>query len=446
MGMVRVLACSLVVLVVGCGRLNYATLDGGTDAGVEPGVDARADADADAGDAEVPPPCASDAQCGRCERCVMGRCEPVLGPVGGPFVELALGLEHACARGASGEVVCWGANDSAQLGDGTSMPSGTPVRVRLEDAMMMDVEALAIAAGGDATCAIVRPRGAMLGSGALVCWGSNERGQIGSGGMGPQFTPLRVGLADDWISVGVGLGHACGVHASGVAQCWGEGSLGQLGNGGQPPRAPPLDVVGPMEMESIRLGDGHSCARLRTGRVACWGDDALGQVGDGSGFGLRTEPVLLSMPTSVIALASGGEHSCAIDPGGNALCWGNNVDAQLGTGGLPVPSAAPVRTAPTPMLGAIAAGADHSCAIGGAGEVLCWGANNDGQLGLPTPDGRSVPTRIAVPPAIAIAAGTDVTCMIDVRGAVLCWGANDVGQLGRGFESTLEQPDRVCPR
>ncbi|MFO0556471.1 MAG: hypothetical protein U0269_00490 [Polyangiales bacterium] len=46
-------------------------------------------------------------------------------------VELALGLDHLCARWRDGSVSCVGANDHSQLGDGTTAWSARPVRVRL---------------------------------------------------------------------------------------------------------------------------------------------------------------------------------------------------------------------------------------------------------------------------------------------------------------------------
>src|ERR1044071_3841366 len=42
---------------------------------------------------------------------------------------VALGDRHSCALTTTGRVLCWGANESAQLGDGTGRPSAVPVLV-----------------------------------------------------------------------------------------------------------------------------------------------------------------------------------------------------------------------------------------------------------------------------------------------------------------------------
>ena len=73
---------------------------------------------------------------------------------------------------------------------------------------------------------------------------------------------------------------------------------------------------------------------------------------------------------------------------------------------------------------------------------LCWGRNDDGQLGdgTPTPRARAV-TVAGIEGAISISAGERHTCAVTSAGAVLCWGADDAGQLGDGVG-----PSRATPR
>jgi alpha-tubulin suppressor-like RCC1 family protein len=56
--------------------------------------------------------------------------QPVSG-VPATVVELALGFEHACARGSDGSLRCWGRGDLGQLGNGMSANSLVPVVVPL---------------------------------------------------------------------------------------------------------------------------------------------------------------------------------------------------------------------------------------------------------------------------------------------------------------------------
>lgn len=92
----------------------------------------------------------------------------------------------------------------------------------------------------------------------------------------------------------------------------------------------------------------------------------------------------------------------------------------------------------------IAAGSAHACAATKAGEVYCWGANKNGQLGSAAP---SMSPRALLVPAVggatALAAGASHSCALVANGRVLCWGGNDVGQLGRGTATVTEAPSAV---
>jgi alpha-tubulin suppressor-like RCC1 family protein len=49
-----------------------------------------------------------------------------------PVVELAMGVAHACARTEAGHVLCWGSNEYGQLGDGTTDAREQPLLVALD--------------------------------------------------------------------------------------------------------------------------------------------------------------------------------------------------------------------------------------------------------------------------------------------------------------------------
>jgi alpha-tubulin suppressor-like RCC1 family protein len=100
--------------------------------------------------------------------------------------QVAAGGSDSCALLSSGHVDCWGGNLSGQLGDGIAAgPEGceygacdywdTPVEVQgLTDAIQ-------IAAGGNEDFAALGSACALLSSGQLDCWGSNDNGALGDG-------------------------------------------------------------------------------------------------------------------------------------------------------------------------------------------------------------------------------------------------------------------------
>ena len=170
----------------------------------------------------------------------------------------------------------------------------------------------------------------MTTSGAAVCWGYNNYGQLGNGSSTNSLVPVAVsGLTSGVASVSGGDFHTCAVTTAGGAKCWGAG--GRLGNGNTVSRYTPVDVSGLTDsVISLLAGSNHTCAVTTSGAAKCWGDGGYGQLGNGSSTN-STLPVAVSGLTSGVAsISGGGYHTCAVTTAGGAKCWGYNGNGQLG--------------------------------------------------------------------------------------------------------------------
>jgi hypothetical protein len=96
---------------------------------------------------------------------------------------------------------------------------------------------------------------------------------------------------------------------------------------------------------------------------------------------------------SVIKLAAGSVHTCALARGGDVYCWGQNSYGQLGDG-TTEDRAAPVSVAGAPPFVDLVAAGGHSCGLTAGGQLHCWGYNLDGQLGDGTRLNRTRPTLV----------------------------------------------------
>ncbi len=151
----------------------------------------------------------------------------------GNIAQLALGFGHTCARTTGGTVVCWGLNTSGQLGIGSTTNAAFPTVV---SGLNNIVE---ITAGLYHTCARRSPDNAVL------CWGRNNEGQLGTGSVsGPVLTPAVVAGLTDAAQIDGGGAHTCARRTSNAIVCWGDNSQGQIGDGTFTTRPSPTAVLG----------------------------------------------------------------------------------------------------------------------------------------------------------------------------------------------------------
>jgi alpha-tubulin suppressor-like RCC1 family protein len=93
----------------------------------------------------------------------------------------------------------------------------------------------------------------------------------------------------------------------------------------------------------------------------------------------------------------GQDHACALDPSGNAFCWGHGQWNQVGQTAIgsapPVAAPTPVAVLTSVQFRALAAGDQHTCGIGTDNHIYCWGRDEFGQLGIGF--AQNIPTAVS---------------------------------------------------
>jgi alpha-tubulin suppressor-like RCC1 family protein len=360
---------------------------------------------------------------------------PLPAPIGG-IVQIAAGGAHSCALTNAGGVWCWGLNWNGQLGDGTTATRLTPVAV---SGLGSGVRAIAL--GDSRSCALTS-------GGAVLCWGSNNNGELGDGTLVERrTTPVAVRTLGSGVQAiaagGSGSnGSRCALLGSGAVRCWGANAFGQLGDGSTTERRAPVAVSTLNRgVQAIDVGGSHACALTGLGVFVCWGDNTVGRLGDGS-TNLSSVPVAVSLVSRGSVISAGETHTCAVNRDGAVFCWGRNHNGQLGDGTTADRRTRRLVSGMTSGMTAVAAGAWHGCALTSDGAVRCWGRNQSGQLGDGSGADRSVP--VALPllgsGVRALAAGSEHSCALTTAGAVFCWGYNTVGAVGDGSTTGRLQP------
>ena len=441
---------------------------------------------------------------------------------------VSAGYYHSCALTAGGGAVCWGRNWLGQLGDGTTQYRLTPVAViGFEGGTAAPTvtavwpvtgpptggtavtitgtgfrAGAAVTFGGTAATSVVVANATTItavtpahGAGVVDVVVTNDDAQAGA--LAGAFTYADVALG---ATVAAGASHTCALTAGGGVTCWGANLRpGRRRDDDNTANADAGERVGGWRGG----GGGRRLSHVRAhggrgGRVlgiqllrpdwrwhddestdACGGEWALGwRDGDCSGpvshlraddgrqrplLGLQlhrssrrrhNDGSMDSHPVSglgsgIVAITAGGTHTCALTTSGAVLCWGANDSGQLGDG------TSLQRLTPTSVTGLgsgvaiLAAGGgysgSHTCALTIGGSVLCWGANGSGQLGDGTMTPRLTPVSVSGLGAgvSAISAGGSHTCALRTTGTVQCWGANESGQLGDGTTTQRLMPTAV---
>jgi alpha-tubulin suppressor-like RCC1 family protein len=364
--------------------------------------------------------------------------DPTTGLPSAVAIDVAVGRQHSCAALDDGTARCWGYSDVGQLGHGAPLddvPFREPVAVESITGIV------AISAYGDHTCALDD-------GGTAWCWGANDHGQLGDGTTEPRATPSAVD--GSFVAISAGYTHTCGITQSGAAMCWGHNDYGQLGDDSIDDRSTPVAVVGlGANVVAISAGRDHSCAVTDGGALSCWGGDTYGELGNGEPSSASHTPVAVDLGGDAVHVAAGDNHTCAIDSGGAALCWGKNGDGQLGNGGG---GTLEQSNAPTDVVGigagatAISTGWGYTCAVV-SGATRCWGDNFNLVLG--NGEGAGFESHVPVDVtglgsgSVDVVAAVSHTCARDDAGAVRCWGTNGAGALGDGSDLDADVPVAV---
>lgn len=176
---------------------------------------------------------------------------------------VAVGRSHACALKKDGRVACWGESTEGQVGSlqnesvQIAIPGTVPRHQVMQPFVVPNVQgATAIATGTNHTCAL-------LATGTVTCWGSNDSGQCGVR-RGEHLDPGIVDGLTDVVAISAAGDRTCALSKGGDVSCWG-------GFGANVELYGPTSLAKQIEpAKAMRVIDESVCVEKRAGGVSCF--------------------------------------------------------------------------------------------------------------------------------------------------------------------------------
>ena len=404
---------------------------------------------------------------------------------------VSAGSRHVLVFLGDGTVHAWGYNMFGELGNGTTEQSNVPIEVHgLSGITCAQAEypapncSVAISTSSGGNLAIVEN--------VVWKWGVENQSatyhslpvEVCENGQSPDCSESLAGIK----AVFKGRSSSFAITNSGELLAWGDNRHGQLGDGTTENRSTPIYVCEIYDSEaglctkrlsgivSVRAEGNFYTLALREadGAVFAWGHNVGGQLGNNS-----TEDELIPIRvtsgesgegeflTDIKAISAGGFHALALASDGRVFAWGDaHQDVGLvGNGGY-LGSLTPVqvcedydsvnRRCNTFLLDVseVETGSYYSLVLKNNGDVLAWGSNSDGQLGIGNTRSKITPVRVIsgesgdgefLTGIKAISAGGyHALALANDNRKLFAWGMNEFGQLGNGTTVNQNAPVKVC--
>jgi alpha-tubulin suppressor-like RCC1 family protein len=200
---------------------------------------------------------------------------------------------------------------------------------------------------------------------------------------------------------------------------------------GPPDAGPPCAM--PFTASLVSAGESHVCAiGTADQKVYCWGAGLSGQLGNEETVTQYTPTPIWAPNSTFDGITSQALATCArrIEDG-QILCWGYNFSGGLGVGGS-ANSATPASNGVAAVVD-FGSGVDFVLTRDGVGTMRVWGDNTVGNLGLGDTlagDAVRLPTTLTGLDARQLTGGASHSCILDANEHALCAGYNLNDQLG----------------
>ena len=242
------------------------------------------------------------------------------------FCQISAGYSHSIALDNNSQVWCWGSNlEGGQLGNNSTVSRCTPVSIHGTKKTFCRISAASYHnLGIDYT-------------GQVWCWGRNDSGQLGDNSILNKCTPISIrGSKKTFCRISVGSYVSSAIDYTGQVWCWGKNTHGELGINSTVCKCTPVSIFG-AKKTFCQISNGYNGTTIgldKYGQVWGWGYNNYGQIGDNSGS-IRCTPVSIAGTKKTFCqIKTGNYFSMGIDNYGHLWSWGLNGSGELGVNSI----------------------------------------------------------------------------------------------------------------
>ncbi|OMJ77676.1 hypothetical protein SteCoe_22667 [Stentor coeruleus] len=294
--------------------------------------------------------------------------------------EISCGEEHSALISHSGYVYTMGSNNDGRLGLGTRAIKQSHSPCLVEE--LATQKAIKIGCGWGHTVVLTE-------AGEAFSWGVGEYGALGNGNTENKWSPFPVNLPRN-----TGVFVSCGSRHTGIllsrgqrkTLCmFGAGEAGQLGTGKRERELLPITVDLPEDPIQVSCGIFQTGILSENGHVYMTGGNSYGQLGTGTKRSTSRFEKNEHLSNINITKICCNNFSAALTDKGQVYVWGTGT-----FGEYLIPTKMPCSS----VLQDIFIGTGFGVGIDTNNNIMTWGTNSDGELGIDNGEPRSAPVMV----------------------------------------------------
>jgi alpha-tubulin suppressor-like RCC1 family protein len=311
---------------------------------------------------------------------------------------------HGAILLETGKVLTFGHNEDGQLGIGVSDSQRNSPEAVVNGADYDGTNAAMVSCGGKHTAILLK-------SGKVITFGNNIEGQLGNGtvSQSPTSIPISVNESSGYdgtnaVMVSCGWVHTAILLNTGKVLIFGD--AGTQGDITQPTSVTEGNLYNGENAIMVSCGNKFTVILLNTGKVVSFGFNSFGQLGNGN-TSLQSSPVPVVYENGdhledAIMVSAGTNHTMVLLKDGNVVSFGRNQFGELGIGGEVGSNV--IENTPAEVVVSngynkervvtISSGGHHSAILLDNGKVLTFGNNQVGELGNNTNIDSNIPVAV----------------------------------------------------